>query len=111
MAVIRNIRVTVRHDAGTVTFTDQSDSIAKTVSNICELERCPENAIIAIKCTDIPVQYYKVIRYFKNSGKRQILHTNRSREEAMSLVAKYPSNPQKSFVGFDKQRSRYATTK
>lgn len=111
MAIKRKFTIKAKHDVGYHSSTIENESLAKAVSIFCEIEGCPEHAIVSIKCTDIPVKYYKVVRFFRKSEKRKTLHTNRTREQAIQLAKSYPSNPGKSFVGFVEQRSRYAETK
>lgn len=45
---------------------------------------------------------YKVFKVFKVSGKRQVIRTGLTRDEAMSLVRSYPDS-NRSMVVFDKQ--------
>lgn len=45
---------------------------------------------------------YKVFKVFRVSGRREILRTGLTRDEAMSLVRSYPDS-NRSMVVFDKQ--------
>lgn len=45
---------------------------------------------------------YKVFKVFRVSGKRQVIRTGLTRDEAMSLVRSYPDS-NRSMVVFDKQ--------
>jgi hypothetical protein len=45
---------------------------------------------------------YKVIKFFRVSGRRQVLKTGLTREEAQRIVKSYPDS-NTSLVGFDKQ--------
>ncbi len=45
---------------------------------------------------------YKVYKVFRKSGRREILRRDSTRDEAIALVKRYPSN-NNSMVCFDKQ--------
>lgn len=45
---------------------------------------------------------YKVTKYFRKSGRRQILERGLTREQAQRVVNSYPDS-NSSLVGFDKQ--------
>lgn len=48
---------------------------------------------------------YKVVKFFRVSGRRQILHRNLSEEEAKRIVRSYPDS-NRSLVGFSRQGGR-----
>lgn len=48
------------------------------------------------------IQLYKVIKFFRVSGRRQILRRGLTRDEAIRVVYSYPDS-NRSLVGFDKQ--------
>lgn len=47
-------------------------------------------------------QRYKVIKFFRVSGRREILRRGLTRDEAMSVVNQYPDST-RSLVGFELQ--------
>jgi len=45
---------------------------------------------------------YKVVKFFRVSCRRKILHRGKTREEAIELVKSYPDS-NRSLVGFEKE--------
>lgn len=65
-----------------------------------EAEKCPESAIISFTET---ITLYKVVKFFRVSGRRQILRRGLTEEEeAKRVVNSYPDS-NRSLVGFEKQ--------
>jgi hypothetical protein len=54
--------------------------------------------------TTTATEYYKVIRIFRVSGRRQVIERNLSREEAKRVVNRYPDSST-SMVVFMQQNS------
>lgn len=48
------------------------------------------------------IQLYKVVKFFRVSGRRQILRRGLTRDEAKRVVNSYPDS-NRSLVGFEKQ--------
>lgn len=48
------------------------------------------------------IQLYKVVKFFRVSGRRQILKRGLTRDEAKRVVNSYPDS-NRSLVGFEKQ--------
>ena len=49
------------------------------------------------------IQLYKVVKFFRVSGRRKILRRGLTRDEAKRVVNSYPDS-NRSLVGFEKQR-------
>ncbi len=84
-----NYKVTVKHDSGKVTFKTHASDEQQVRKMICNAEGCPDSAII--KVVEYPI-YYKVVKIFRKSQRRQILGRGYNEETAQRIVRSYPDS-------------------
>ncbi len=89
-----NFKVTIQHDSGKFTVKTSAASEAAAIEQICASFNCPPVAIKKIESFPI---FYKVVKLYRVSGRRQILARNLSEPEAQSIVQSFPSS-QRSMV-------------
>lgn len=90
---------TIKHDTGKYKITTDAENQEKAIELICKAENCPACAIIKLTEKEL---FYKVVKIFRVSGRRQVLQRGLTLDQAQSLVKSYPSS-KNSMVSFFKQ--------
>jgi len=89
-----NFKLTNKHDSGKFTVKTSATSEAAAIEQICAAYNCPPLAIKKIESFPI---FYKVVKLYRISGRRQTLARNLSEAEAQRIVQSFPSS-QRSMV-------------
>lgn len=84
-----NYKLTVKHDNGKFTVKTSARDEAAAVQSTCAAYGCPESAIVKIQSSPV---FYKVVKIFRVSCRRQILARNLSEQEAQRVVNSYPDS-------------------
>lgn len=70
------------------------------INNIMKAEKCKRSDIVSVKEF---VQIYKVMRVFRNSGRKRSIKRDLTKSEAQEIVKSFPDS-QRSMVCFFKQK-------
>ena len=84
-----NFKVTIKHDTGKFTVKTSASSEAAAIEQTCASFNCP--AIAVKKIESFPI-FYKVVKLYRVSGRRQILARNLSEPEARRIVESFPDS-------------------
>ncbi len=89
----------LKHDKGFFNLTIHAQTLESAKYVLLEAEKCPESAIVRVSES---VTLYKVVKFFRVSGRRQILERGLTENQAQRVVSRYP-NSNRSLVGYEKQ--------
>jgi hypothetical protein len=84
-----NFKLTIKHDSGKFTVKTSATSEAAAIGQICAAYNCPPFAIKKIESFPI---FYKVVKLYRISRRRQILARNLSEAEAQRIVQSFPDS-------------------